>query len=212
MADIDRKANLLTKKKRRQLLNQEWNTENHRTTAMGQIVDRIHNTLYDFSILFDGIDQTYRDKIFNDLNAGESAELYDGMIDAIALFYEISITRENFDFEEMLQEAVEQVHQTKRGDRSTSYKKVDIDFEIETTQYLEQRTVEKAIAKFERGAELSDREIAMLVKWGGIEVDQMLGIIRERHQERVKEESREKKFGRIASRPDFGHFESDSDE
>jgi hypothetical protein len=209
MVDMDRTANLLTEKKRRQLLNQEWNTENHRTTVMGQIVNRIHNTFYDFSILFDGLDAQYRDKIFDNPNPKESAELYDGVIDAMALFYEISLTREDFDFEAMLQEAVEQVHGTTRGDRSISKKKAKVDFDVEKTPYVDQRTFEKAKAKFNRGSELSDREIATLVKWGGIEVDQMLETIRERSQERHDEKRENRALERINSRPDFEHPESD---
>jgi len=168
---------------------------------------RLVDIFMDFRPLFENFDQADRDKLV-DRDPWERAELHDGMVAAIALFYEMC-EREGWAFEDLLERAVENVYSTgKRSPDPMTVEDVSYEESLAPIRLHQRKDIERAaLLKFKRGHKLTDREYRILTEPKGWIIDpetnlyisreEILETLRERRKERAREEKRNDMLDRV---------------
>lgn len=161
-----------------------------------RIRTRLRRAILDFRFLFEHTDQDLRDSLV-DLDAWERAQLHDGMVAAVGLFYEIH-EREGWPFADLLERMLEDVYDGK-NDRSPEQMIVEnVTFDKSLKSPREREEIERAaISKFTQGYDLTDREYRILTEPEGwiinpetglyLDREEILEALRERRKERNQE-------------------------
>lgn len=168
------------------------------------IRQHLRDSVLDFNLIFDELEERDASQLFErDRTALAS------FISIQAFVYEFA-ERFDWDFEELLTMAIEDVYTNRRARPDTGERVASVSFEVETEQPDPRSAVlERAEQKFESGNVLSltDRELRILVEFGTIEAKQLVELYREAAKEQRKELSHDD----WAERMDQKQSMSDSD-
>jgi hypothetical protein len=169
-SDLDRPRGVLSKRDRRFL---QDSTEEERKNSTGratrsEIRSRIYNSILDFKILTDELDNHDRQNVFEDAS---DREFRQGVIAALAFLYQ-GIEEQGQDFEDLLVPAVERAEriltQEEMEDEVTV--EVDVDFTVERQLFLSDPDP----------ANYSDEEIGEMLADGRINGKDALDLLKSR--------------------------------
>lgn len=192
--EINRDRGLLSPSDRKFLLsNDEERQKNYSQPAQHKrhqaLSSRLGNGLQDISLLADRLETEDRDKA---LERFSRPTLRRGAVGAIALIYELSYVSD-WDFSDVFFEGIDRAYMTHREDVPMESVQ-QAEPIIKTDEFQAKRdTVETAKERYFAGEQLTDHEIALLVRYADIETKQIIQRIREDEQERGKEKATRKR-------------------
>lgn len=209
--EINRDRGLLSPSDRKFLLsNDQERKENYSQPAQHKrhqaLSSRLANGLQDLSLLADRLETEDRDRVLEDFSR---PSLRRGAVGAIALVYELSYI-DDWDFGDVFFEGIDRAYRTHR--EGLPIEKVQrAEPIIDTDRYQFNRdTVETAKERYFGGENLTDHEIAILVRYTDVEIKQILESIRENERNRRKDESSQEMANRL--RQDLYLAMQDADE
>jgi len=129
------------------------------------IRERVKNGLKDFALLWLFLDRKEREKLFDDLGEQETDEVIESMVS----FAHLGLARDKTRMEERIQRGVlgaENADKLFRSGGRASDVDVSIDVEYDPD-------IEKLYERFEKGQELTDSEIGVLVRSGRFEASEI---------------------------------------
>ena len=183
--------NQMLESKDRDYLDGELNYPNSESKSRREreLTDRVYGALDDFRFLQRKIQGRVWEKL-RDPDPTHPVDARDGMVAAMALFYEIHQTN-NWDFEDTLRRALEGAYSYGSARRDLPRRTVDdVEFEATTHSGLNPGEVKQRVRrKLENGEDLTDYEIAEAVRAGGLDTTRWLGeYLRDQQRERGREE------------------------
>lgn len=191
--EINRDRGLLSPSDRKFLLsNNEEREENYSQPAQHKrhqaLSSRLGNGLQDLSLLADRLETEDRDRVLEEFSR---PALRRGAVGAITLIYELAYI-DDWNFSDVFFEGIDRAYRTRR--EGVPVEKVQrAEPIIDTDQYhFNQDTVETAKERYLAGEDLTDHEIAMLVRYTDIDASNMINKIREDERNRRKESSHQK--------------------
>jgi hypothetical protein len=162
------------------------------------IRDHVYNALLDVILVFSKIEERDAAQLVD----ADDELLADGVADTLGFCYELS-DRAGWDFQRLLYTGIETYYETSER-RSDDRRDVDdLRFEVELSEpepLFEE--FNRAMRKVERGDlyQLTDRELAVLVKVGTVDASTLIEQYRESHKQHQTEESRSEWADRIERR------------
>jgi len=127
------------------------------------IRERVKNGLKDFALLWLSLERKEREKVFDDL--GEEGT--DEVIDSMVSFAHLGLDRDKARMEERIQRGVLGAENVDKLFRSAG-RATDVDVSIDVEYDPD---IEKLYERFEKGRELTDAEVGVLIRSGRLESD-----------------------------------------
>lgn len=137
--------------------------------ARARIRKRVYNAILDFKILIDEMEERDRKTVFSDLP--DDGDLHQGIVSELEFIY-LALKEQNLDFDEYLEEAVENAEKKIARKESDKRVEVDVDFTVQTNLVFEES---RDISDY------SDEEIGELLMNGEIDGEDAYYSLLERY-------------------------------